>query len=126
MDRGNPAGTNDPNAITPKGPFLRVYFPTLPRSGQLHLRKLWEACTKRVTESANVGVELQLNSRTVGITTEYRKNSNVNIHIQTSADMPAFRRSERVVTCERTRSGVTCACIFDLETMTIEHRFTDV
>uniref|UniRef100_A0A7S0QUJ8 Sulfotransferase domain-containing protein n=1 Tax=Pyramimonas obovata TaxID=1411642 RepID=A0A7S0QUJ8_9CHLO len=59
----------DPHAIVPKNrEFLRVYFPTLPRSGQLHLRKLWEACTKRVTESANVGVGLQLNSRTGAFT----------------------------------------------------------
>jgi len=54
----------DPNAIAPKGQFLRVYFPTLPRSGQLHLRKLWEACTKRVTESVHEGFGLQLNPRT--------------------------------------------------------------
>jgi hypothetical protein len=55
----------DPNVIIPNGPFLRVYFPTLPMAGQLHLRKLWESCTKRVTESAHVGVGQQLNPRTV-------------------------------------------------------------
>ena len=64
-NQNNPSTGGDPNAITPKSEFLRVYFPTLPRTGQLHVRKLWEACTKRVTETANVGVGLQLNSRTV-------------------------------------------------------------